>query len=262
MSRADRADQRQSSRRAAGIDNEDARARLGRHRRVFPDARSRHRAPRGRFGGARRAGHARGSLRRARGYAPAPLRLPAGFRAMPRRARAAAASSRTRSALRAMAQAILSPHIGDLEDALTRADYRQRDGASISASSSIEPQAIALRPASRVSVAQDRHEHARASRLPLVAVQHHHAHIAACMAENGVALDAAPVLGVALDGLGYGDDGTIWGGEFLLADYRGYTTARPLQAGGDARRRRGASTSRGATPTRISWRRWAGRTSR
>ena len=59
-------------------------------------------------------------------------------------------------------------------------------------------------------------------KLPLLEVQHHHAHIASCMVENGIALDAPPVLGIAIDGLGFGGDGTIWGGEFLLADYQSY----------------------------------------
>ena len=51
-------------------------------------------------------------------------------------------------------------------------------------------------------------------------MQHHHAHLAACLVENGVALEAAPTLGIILDGLGWGSDGTLWGGEFLLGDYR------------------------------------------
>ena len=70
-----------------------------------------------------------------------------------------------------------------------------------------------------------------------VAVQHHHAHIAACLAENGSPCEAAPVIGIALDGLGYGDDGTLWGGEFLLADYRDYrrlATFKPVAMPGGA----------------------------
>jgi hydrogenase maturation protein HypF len=80
-------------------------------------------------------------------------------------------------------------------------------------------------------------ENADSGDQPLVEIQHHHAHVASCMAENGVALGAKPILGVALDGLGFGDDGSIWGGEFLLAGYRGYErlgTFKPIAMIGGA----------------------------
>jgi hydrogenase maturation protein HypF len=152
--------------------------------------------------------------RRARGYAPSSLPLPPGFTAAPDLL-AAGGQLKTTFCLMRDGAAIMSPHIGDLEDARTLDDYRR----GITHHSKLydhAPTAIAI----------DAHpdylsaKHARESGLPLIEVQHHHAHIAACLAENGRPLSAPPVLGIVLDGLGWGDDGTIWGGEFLLADYR------------------------------------------
>ncbi len=109
----------------------------------------------------------------------------------------------------------MSPHIGDLEDARTFDDYR-RGITHLSGLYDHAPAAIAIDAHPEYLSAK----YARECGLPLIEVQHHHAHIAACLAENGRPLTAAPVLGIVLDGLGWGDDGTIWGGEFLLADYR------------------------------------------
>lgn len=157
-------------------------------------------------------------LRRARGYAPTPLRLAAGFAAAPP-VLALGGELKNSFCLLCDGQAIVSQHIGDLADASCHADYL----------ACIESyrQLFAFDPD---IVAVDRHpeylsrklglDMAQARGLPLAEVQHHHSHVAACLAENGLALDCAPVLGVVLDGLGYGEDGTLWGGEFLLADYR------------------------------------------
>ena len=67
---------------------------------------------------------------------------------------------------------------------------------------------------------------AKSGDVTLIPVQHHHAHIVSCMADNGI---DTPVIGVALDGTGYGTDGNIWGGEFMIADYRGFTRLGQLE---------------------------------
>jgi hydrogenase maturation protein HypF len=89
-------------------------------------------------------------------------------------------------------------------------------------------------------------DRAERENLKTVGVQHHHAHIAACMAEHG--LDGSrPVIGLAFDGTGYGDDGAIWGGEVLVADYRGYQRVGQLEyfplPGGDASIKKPARTA-------------------
>jgi hydrogenase maturation protein HypF len=152
--------------------------------------------------------------RRARGYAPSSIPLPPGFSAAPDLLAAGGQLKATFCLLRDGA-VIMSPHIGDLEDARTFDDYRH-GVTHLGKLFDHAPTAIAIDAHPEYLSAK----HARVSGLPLIEVQHHHAHIAACLAENGRPLAAPPVLGIVLDGLGWGDDGTIWGGEFLLADYR------------------------------------------
>ena len=127
--------------------------------------------------------------------------------------------------------AILSQHIGDLENYETMRFFEE----------TLEKMKHLFNVAPR-AVAHDLHPGYRSTRMALAsgiervfAVQHHHAHIASCMAENHL---AGKVIGVAMDGTGFGSDGTIWGGEFLAADYgsferRAYLRAVPLP-GGDA----------------------------
>ncbi|MBO0859651.1 MAG: carbamoyltransferase HypF [Chloracidobacterium sp.] len=159
-------------------------------------------------------------LRRARGYAPASLALPEGFDAAPRILAFGGELKNTFCLVRD-GEAILSQHIGDLEDALTQADYRH----NLKLYETLyghAPQLLACDPHPEYLSSKLARELAESGDLPLVETQHHHAHIAACMVENGLPLDSSPVIGVALDGLGFGADGELWGGEFLLADYRGF----------------------------------------
>jgi hydrogenase maturation protein HypF len=157
-------------------------------------------------------------MRRARGYAPAPLMLPDGFAGAPP-VLAMGSELKGTFCLLHDGQAILSHHMGDLENARTFADYAY----SIEAYQELfahAPAIVAIDCHPDYLSTKLGHNLAAQRKLAIAEVQHHHAHIAACLAENDVALDAGPVIGVALDGLGYGLDGTLWGGEFLLADYR------------------------------------------
>lgn len=174
-------------------------------------------------------------LRRARGYAPSAVRLPPGFEDAPDLLAFGGELKATFCVLKDGA-AILSQHQGDLEDISTFEDYQKNlqlyariyDHQPRLFVADMHPEYLSNKLAKQRSAAEE---------LPLLEIQHHHAHIASCMVENGVALDAPPVLGIALDGLGFGDDGTIWGGEFLLADYRGYrrvATFKPVAMLGGA----------------------------
>lgn len=159
-------------------------------------------------------------MRRARGYAPSAVPLPPGFAAAPD---LLAFGGELKAAFCVLKDgaAILSQHQGDLEDVSTFEDY-QKNLHLYSKIYDHRPRLLVADMHPEYLSAKLARQRASTCDVPLVEVQHHHAHVAGCMAENGVPLNAPPVLGVALDGLGYGDDGTIWGGEFLLADYHGY----------------------------------------
>ena len=170
-------------------------------------------------------------LRRARGYAPDPLHLPFDFPQI----LAAGAELKNTFCLTRGTYAFLSHHIGDLEnfETLTSLEEGIRHYERLF---HIKPELIAcdMHPnylASRYAI-----QRAGVENLPVVQVQHHHAHLAACMVENG--LDGSyPVTGVCLDGTGYGTDGTIWGGEFIVGDFTAYQRRYHLkyvpQPGGD-----------------------------
>lgn len=148
-------------------------------------------------------------LRAGRGYAPLSITLGPGPATGAPPLLAVGAQLKNTVALAHHGVATVSPHVGDLDSALAADLFRQR----IRTLETV----LAARPA---RVACDLHpdypstRHARRLAVPATGVQHHHAHIAAAMAEHGL---TGRVLGVAWDGTGYGPDGTVWGGEFLLA---------------------------------------------
>ncbi|RVT83238.1 carbamoyltransferase HypF [Rhodobacteraceae bacterium CCMM004] len=162
-------------------------------------------------------------LRRARGRVPGTLPLHEGFADAPDVV-AYGGQMKAAICLTKGGQALLGHHLGELDEALTWEAFLAADG-DYAALFDHRPGAVAvdLHPDFRAT----RHGVARAATLgvPLVEVQHHHAHLASCLAENGWPLDAGPVTGIVLDGLGLGPDGTVWGGEVLVGDYRGYERA-------------------------------------
>jgi len=162
-------------------------------------------------------------VRRARGYAPQPLSLPALNGAPPCvlacGPQQKATIALTREGTNGEATCFVSQHIGDVENggtfvAWNAARTRLEDLFDLA------PAALACDLHPSYLSSQWAREQARKCNLPLVEVQHHHAHIASVMAEAIVAGRLAPdarVLGIAFDGTGAGTDGTIWGGEFLVA---------------------------------------------
>ncbi|MEO0968530.1 MAG: carbamoyltransferase HypF [Cyanobacteria bacterium J06639_18] len=161
------------------------------------------------------------TLRRARGYAPAPLNLPPGFEKVAPILGMGGELKNTFCLLQ-NGRAVLSQYLGDLENAATFQAYQETLNLYLNLFEH-HPKIIAIDKHPEYLSSKLGKELAIANQIKLENIQHHHAHIAACMAENDIPLDTSPILGIALDGLGYGEDGTIWGGEFLLADYRQFT---------------------------------------
>lgn len=159
-------------------------------------------------------------LRRARGFAPAPLVLPDAFRDT-QPVLAMGGELKSTFCLLKDGQAILSQHLGDLEEAATHAEYR-RTLALYRQIFRHDPKVIAVDCHPDYLSTQWGEALARETGARIVPVQHHHAHLAACLADNGIAPGEDLSLGVILDGLGLGNDGTIWGGEILLGGYRGF----------------------------------------
>ena len=166
-------------------------------------------------------------MRRARGFAPNPTALPEGFADAPE-ILAFGGEVKSTFCLIKNGAAILSQHQGDLEDVATFDDY-QKNMRLYRELYSHRPRLFAADMHPEYLSTKLAKEGASREGAALHLVQHHHAHIASTMAENGIGLDAPPVLGVVLDGLGFGADGTIWGGEFLRADYRGFERLAALK---------------------------------
>ena len=164
-------------------------------------------------------------LRRSRGFVPRAVGLPGGSRPV----LAVGGELKNTVCLTRGDRAFLSQHIGDLKNLEVYDSFRQ----TIHHLQSI----LAIRPK---LVAHDLHPDYDSTRfaleesgLPGVAVQHHHAHLASCLAEHGV---EAPAIGIIFDGIGYGTDGHIWGGEFLVGDLRscervGHFRYQPMPGG-------------------------------
>ena len=163
-------------------------------------------------------GHKELPIRRSRGYAPQPITLP--FEVLSP-ILAVGGQLKGTFALARETHAFLSHHLGDL-------DHHQAFRA-FQSDVSLYEKLFRLQPA---CIAHDVHADYASTRfahetgLPLIAVQHHHAHVASCMAENGL---TSQVIGVSFDGLGLGSDGAVWGGEFLVGGYGGFRRAAHLR---------------------------------
>jgi hydrogenase maturation protein HypF len=163
-------------------------------------------------------------IRRSRGYTPAPLRLAADFR---RHTLACGGELKNTFCLARGHHAFMSPHIGDMENYETLRSFREGI-EHYSKLFDVSPELVAydLHPEYlSTKYARELEE----TGLPAVGVQHHHAHVASCLADNERPTEER-IIGVALDGTGYGTDGAVWGGEFFEGSLkRGFTRLAHLE---------------------------------
>lgn len=171
-------------------------------------------------------------LRRSRGYAPNPVILK--WYSPP--ILATGAELKNTFCLARDQYAFLSHYIGDMENYETFLAF-ENGIKHYEKLFRVNPEIIAYDLHPDYLATRYANERAGRESLKLLGIQHHHAHIAACMAENGLS-DNEPVIGIAFDGTGYGTDRAIWGGEFLIASYRGFQRAAHFKymplPGGDA----------------------------
>lgn len=178
-------------------------------------------------------------IRRARGYAPAPINLHPDFRDSPPVLAMGGELKATFCLLR-KGQAILSQHIGDLEDAAALGDYRAMLDL-FRRLFDFTPQVVAVDAHPDYLSTKLGEDLAAACGARLHRIPHHHAHMAACLADAGLGLAADDALGLILDGLGLGADGTLWGGEVLRGGFGparrvGHIVPVPLPGGAAAMR--------------------------
>jgi len=166
-------------------------------------------------------------LRRSRGYAPASVKLP--FK-LQHNTLALGANQKSTIAIGFEDQVILSPHIGDL-DTIESVEYFEKNIQTLERIYDFSPERVMhdKHPnyeSTKYAILRHAQESSNASVTKRVEVQHHYAHILSVMAEKGL---QGKVFGVAFDGTGYGDDGNLWGGEFMVCDYENYERVAHLE---------------------------------